>query len=323
MPLPFKRSNQPSVSNVVKAHAALLFVGVFYGINYIVAKGIMPTYIGPSGFIFYRVFGATILFWIVHRFISREKILREDYPKFIQAALFGVAINQLFFFNGLNITSPLNASVIMTSNPLLVLLAAAVILKERITTYKVIGIALGLVGSLSLIVLPVLLGYSDIEWKAGDPIGDVMILVNALSYGIYLVTVKPLMAKYEPMTVIKWVFTFGCVMVFPFGYSQALEVDWQGMPDHIWWGVVYVIVGVTFLVYFLNVYAMKTVSPSVVSAYIYLQPVLAGTMSIFLGMEKLHWIKIMAALLIFVGVYLVSFRKSPVKKNATERSDVL
>ncbi len=301
------------MNNVTKAHIALFVVGVFYAINYIVAKGIMPAYIGPSGFIFYRVFGATVLFWIVHRFISKEKIKREDYPRFIQAALFGVAMNQLFFFNGLNITSPLNASVIMTSNPILVLLAAAVILKERITPYKVAGISLGLVGSLSLIALPVLLGYSEIEWRAGDPIGDGMILINALSYGIYLVTAKPLMAKYEAMTVIKWVFTFGCVMVFPFGYSQALEVDWATMPTNIFWGVMFVIVGVTFLVYFLNVYAMKTVSPSVVSAYIYLQPVLAGTMSIAFGMEEIHWIKIMAAVLIFAGVYLVSIRRSAPK----------
>jgi len=296
--------------NVLKAHLALFVVGVFYAINYIVAKGIMPTYIGPSGFIFYRVFGATILFWIVHRFISKEKIKREDFPRFIQAALFGVAMNQLFFFNGLNLTSPLNASVIMTSNPVLVLLASAVILKERITPFKIAGISLGLIGSLMLIILPVILGLSQIEWKSGNPLGDGMILINALSYGIYLVTVKPLMAKYEAMTVIKWVFTFGCVMMFPFGYSEALEVNWAAMPTNIQFGVAYVIICVTFLVYFLNVYAMKSVSPSVVSAYIYLQPVLAGSMSIFLGMEKLHWIKVLSAALIFSGVYLVSFRKS-------------
>jgi drug/metabolite transporter (DMT)-like permease len=312
----FPKLKQPSVSNVLKAHLALFVVGIFYAINYIVAKGIMPTYIGPSGFILYRVFGATILFWIVHRFISKEKIKREDYPRFIQAALFGVAMNQLFFFNGLNLTSPINASVIMTSNPVLVLLASAVILKERITPFKIAGISLGLIGSLMLIVLPVILGLSQIEWKSGNPLGDGMILINALSYGVYLVTVKPLMARYEAMTVIKWVFTFGCVMVFPFGYDQALAVDWSAMPTDVLFGVAYVIICVTFLVYFLNVYAMKSVSPSIVSAYIYLQPVLAGSMSIFLGMEKLHWIKVLSAALIFSGVYLVSFRKS--KKLPTE-----
>ena len=312
----FPKLKQPSVSSVLKAHLALFVVGIFYAINYIVAKGIMPTYIGPSGFIFYRVFGATILFWIVHRFISKEKIKREDYPRFIQAALFGVAMNQLFFFNGLNLTSPINASVIMTSNPVLVLLASAVILKERITPFKIAVISLGLIGSLMLIVLPVILGLSQIEWKSGNPLGDGMILINALSYGVYLVTVKPLMAKYEAMTVIKWVFTFGCVMVFPFGYDQALAVDWSAMPTDVLFGVAYVIICVTFLVYFLNVYAMKSLSPSIVSAYIYLQPVLAGSMSIFLGMEKLHWIKVLSAALIFSGVYLVSFRKS--KKLPTE-----
>jgi drug/metabolite transporter (DMT)-like permease len=298
------------VSKVLQAHIVLFVVAVFYAINYIVAKGIMPTYIGPSGFIFYRVFGATILFWIVHRFISKEKIKREDYPLFIQCALLGVAMNQLFFFNGLNLTTPINSSVIMTSNPILVLVASAIILKERITLTKAVGVGLGLFGAVALIALPFFIGRSSFGWSAGNSLGDLMILINALSYGLYLISVKPLMKKYEAMTVIKWVFTFGCVMVFPFGYDQALEVDWAGMPPRILWGVAYVIVGVTFLVYFLNVFAMKTVSPSVVSAYIYLQPVLAGILSIALGMEKLHWIQVVAALLIFSGVYLVSIRRS-------------
>jgi drug/metabolite transporter (DMT)-like permease len=297
------------VSKVYQAHLVLFIVGVFYAINYIVAKGIMPTYIGPSGFIFYRVFGATALFWLVHTFISKEKIQRADLPRFIIAAIFGVAMNQLLFFNGLSLTSPVNASVIMTSNPVLVLLASALILKEAITPTRLFGISLGIIGALGLITLPILLGYSEREWTEGDPLGDAMILGNALSYGIYLVTVKPLMAKYEAMTVIKWVFTFGCIIVFPFGIEQALEVDWVNMPTPILWGVAYVVICVTFLVYFLNVFAMKTVSPSVVSAYIYLQPVLAGSLSVFLGYEKLHWIKVLAAACIFTGVYLVSIRK--------------
>jgi len=287
----------------------LLIVGVFYAVNYIIAKGIMPTYIEPSGFIFYRVFGATVLFWFVHRFISKEKIDRKDIPMFIGAAVFGVAMNQLLFFNGLSLTSPVNASVIMTSNPVLVLLASAIILKESILKTRVFGIGLALIGALGLIALPILLGYSDKEWTEGDPIGDAMILGNALSYGIYLVMVKPLMAKYEAMTVIKWVFTFGCILVFPFGISQAMEVDWVSMPTNIFLGVIFVVVCVTFLAYFLNVFAMKTLSPSVVSSYIYLQPVLAGSLSVMLGYEELHWIKILAAAFIFSGVYLVSIRK--------------
>lgn len=303
------------MSKVAQAHLVLFLVGAFYAINYIVAKDVMPTYIGPSGFIFYRVFIATILFWIVHRFISKEKIQREDYPRFIQCALFGVAMNQLFFFNGLNLTTPINASVIMTSNPILVLLASALILKEVITPSKAIGVVLGIVGALLLIVLPVLLGTSDMDWTEGNSWGDMMIFVNALSYGLYLISVKPLMAKYEAMTVIKWVFLFGCVMVFPFAYDQALEVDWAAMPTEIFLGFAYVVICVTFLGYFLNAFAMKTLSPSVVSAYIYLQPVLAGALSIGLGKEKLHWIQILAAVLIFSGVYLVSIRKKRLSNN--------
>jgi len=305
----WRRSKLESVSKTLQAHIVLFVVGAFYAANYIVAKDIMPTYIGPSGFIFYRVFGATILFWLVHRFISKEKIQREDYPRFIQSALFGVAMNQLFFFNGLNLTTPINASVIMTSNPILVLLASALILKESITKWKSIGVGLGVIGALMLIVLPVVLGSGFVDWSEGDSLGDLMIFINALSYGLYLISVKPLMAKYEAMTVIKWVFTFGCVMVFPFGYDQALAVDWANMPIDIMLGVAFVIICVTFLVYFLNAVALKTVSPSVVSTYIYLQPVMAGALSVGLGMESIHWIQVLAAGFIFTGVYLVSIRK--------------
>lgn len=271
----------------------------------------MPAYIGPSGFIFYRVFIATVLFWIAHRFISKEKIDRKDYPRLIQCALFGVAMNQLFFFNGLNLTTPINASVIMTSNPIMVLLASAVILKETITPAKAIGVGMGVVGAVILIVLPMMFSNTGMQWTQGDSLGDLMIFINAVSYGLYLISVKPLMAKYEAMTVIKWVFLFGCVLVFPFGYDQALEVDWANMPTEVFLGFAYVVFCVTFLVYFLNAFAMKTVSPSVVSAYIYLQPVLAGALSIGLGKEKLHWIQVAAAILIFGGVYLVSLRKKP------------
>lgn len=301
------------MSKVAKAHVALFLVGTLYAINYIVAKDVMPDFIAPSGFIFYRVFGATILFWMVHAFISKEKIKREDYPRFIQCALLGIAMNQLFFFNGLSLTSSLNASVIMTSNPILVVLAAAVILKEAITPTKVVGLVLGVVGATTLIALPVLMNYNDAEWKAGNALGDLFILINALSYGLYLISVKPLMAKYEAMTVIKWVFTFGCVLVFPFGYAQALEVEWSTMPVKIMLEVTFVIVCVTFLVYFLNVFAMKSVSPSVVSSYIYVQPVIAGILSVALGYDELHWIQVLAAMLIFTGVYLVSIRKSAIE----------
>ena len=299
------------MSKVLQAHIVLFIVGTFYAINYIVAKDIMPTYIGASGFIFYRVLGATLLFWLVHFFISKERIDRKDIPRLALCALFGVAMNQLFFFNGLSLTTPINASVIMTSNPILVLLASAVILKERITISKSIGVGLGIVGALLLILLPIIMGRDTLAWSQGDSTGDLMIFINAMSYGLYLILVKPLMKKYEAMTVIKWVFTLGLIYVIPFGFEQAMEVDWMSMPQDIFWGVVYVVICVTFLVYFLNVFAMKTVSPSVVSAYIYLQPVLAGALSISLGKEKLHWIQLLAAVFIFSGVYLVSIRKKP------------
>lgn len=292
----------------LRAHLALFIVGCIYALNYIVAKDVMPDYIGPSGFIFWRVLGATCLFWLLGAFLPKERVERDDYPRFIACALFGVTLNQLLFFNGLNLTSPINASVIMTTNPVLVLLISAFVLRERITSWKVAGIALGIGGALCLILLPVLQGRGQ-GLLHTNPLGDLFILINALSYAVYLVSVKPLMRKYRPWTVIKWVFTFGVVLVFPFGYGQAMAVEWTAMPAKIIWEVAFVIAGVTFLAYLLNIYALKTVNASVVSVYIYMQPLLAGFLSIFLGMEQLHWVKILAAVMIFTGVYLVSLRR--------------
>ncbi|WP_306641700.1 DMT family transporter [Sanyastnella coralliicola] len=292
------------MSKKLVAHILLFFVAVIYGANYLVAKGLMPDLIGPSGFIFIRVSAATVLFWIVY-LLSYEKIDKKDLVRLALCGLTGVATNQLFFFNGLNATSPVNASIIMTSNPILVLVVSAIILKTRITSRKLAGIFLGAAGAIVLLLLQ---GSAKISWQ-----GDVMILINALSYGIYLVLVKPLMVKYKPVTVITWVFTMGLILVAPIGFNQFMAIDWSSFTSSHWLGVFYVVICTTFLVYLMNIYALKTVQPTVVSVYIYLQPLLAGIFAYIFasfGGEDytgdINWQRILCALAIFVGVYLVS-----------------
>lgn len=292
------------MSTNLKAHLALLGANIIYGLNYSVAKDVMPDYILPFGFIFCRVIGALFLFWLVHSF-SYEKVEKKDLLLLATCGFFGVAANQLMFFYGLNITTPINAGIIMTSNPILVLVASAIILKNRITKTKVFGIFLGISGALML-----LLFKTDFSFGSATLMGDLFIFLNALSYGVYLVLAVPLMKKYSPMTVIKWVFTFGFIFVLPFGWNQFTEINWSSFTSTIWLKFAFVIVGTTFLAYLFNIYGLKKLSPSVVSTYIYLQPLLATMFAIWTGKDQLDWIKIVAALLIFSGVYLVSKTKA-------------
>lgn len=283
------------------AHLALLAANIIYGANYTIAKEVMPEYIKPFGFIVLRCIGAVLLFWLFHGLFVKEKVDRKDLPKLALCALFGIAINQLMFFKGLSITTPINASILMTSTPILVLIVAAFLIKERVTPKKIGGILLGLTGALMIILMG-----KDFSFGSKTLPGDLMVFINASSYGIYLVMVKPFMQKYQPLTVIKWIFFFGFFMVVPFGYQEFTQIDWQSIPTPIIWAIVYVVVGLSFFAYLLNTIALKHLSPSIVSIYIYSQPVFATTIAIALGRDHLTTLEIIAGILVFVGVYLVS-----------------
>lgn len=287
-------------------HLAILGANIIYGLNYSIAKDVMPAFIKPFGFIFCRVLGALLLFALVSIFY-KEKIEKKDVALLAICGFFGVAANQLMFFYGLNQTNPINAGIIMTSNPIMVLLAAAFILQTRITYTKIFGLVLGISGAL-MILLFTPVSSTGLRFSFGSDtwMGDLFILLNSTSYAIYLVLVKPLMRKYSPITVIKWVFTFGFLYVIPFGFNQFSEINWAEFTFDIWLKFSFVIIGATFLAYLLNVYGLKNLSPSVVSSYIYLQPLIAALYAVWVGKDSFTWIKFMAAILIFSGVYLVS-----------------
>ncbi len=288
-----------------KAHFALFTVALIYGANYTIAKDILVSNsIQPHGFILFRVLTGALLFGLLFHGFIREKVQRKDVWLFALCGLFGVAINQIFFFRGLKLTGPIHASLIMTTTPIIVLVVSFLLLGEKITWKKVLGILLGAAGAIMLIAYGEEVNFgSDQLW------GDFQIFINAASYGIYIVLVKSLMERYHPFTVMYGLFVFGCCFVFPFGFREAMEVDWSSFSSGIWIGFVYVLFCTTFLTYLLNGYALKVLSPSVVSIYIYLQPFLASSIALLLGKDELTVSKLVAAVLIFVGVYLVSQRK--------------
>lgn len=297
------------ISQIAKAHIALFLVNVFYGASHIIAKGIMPDFLTPNVFILFRVLGATLLFWLMTFFFIREKIDKKDYLRMALCGLFGVAVNQLFFFHGLNLSSSINSGIIMTVNPILVVILSFFILKEEITKTKIAGILLGATGA----ILLTLAGGSG---KGDSVLGDLFLFINAFSYAIYLVIAKPLMKKYQPLTVITCVFSFGLcfVLLYPPTLTELYMTDYLNFTPVVVAKIIYVIVGVTFLTYLLTMYGLKFLSPSISSSYIYLQPVLVVFFAFFLfafGMaddytQTITFEKILYMLLIFTGVYTIS-----------------
>lgn len=299
-------------NNNISAHLAVLGANVIYGITFSVAKDVMPEYLTPNAFILIRVTGAVLMFWLLALVLGlKESVQKRDWVRLALGGVFGVAANQLLFFQGLSLTTPINAAIIMTVNPVMVLIIAAVVLRNRITTTKASGIFLGLSGAVLLNT------FQNGEWiiptfSNVTALGDFFVFLNATSYAIYLVIIKPLMQKYNPVTVIKWVFTFGFIYVLPFGFSQFLEIQWAGIPNFVYGEIAFVVIATTFFAYLFNIYGLKKLSPSVVSIYIYLQPFLATIVALMWGKDELSWMKMVSAALIFSGVYLVS--KSPKTK---------
>ncbi|EDP71000.1 hypothetical protein FBALC1_00912 [Flavobacteriales bacterium ALC-1] len=284
---------------------ALFMVQLLYGINYTIAKTVInENYIKPFGFVLIRVAGATVLFWLMSFFLPKQKIEKKDFLRLFMAAIFGVVINMLFFFKGLEFTSPIHASSIMTITPIIILVFSAYLLKEKITNFKVIGVILGLIGALILTIY----GKSA---RTGDnvPLGNLMIFLNAISYSIYVIMIKQLTAKYHPFAFIKWLFLFGLIILIPFGYNELLEVKWQTFTPYITYSVIFVILGATFGTYLLNPLALNKLKASTVGIFIYLQPVIAGLFALYVGADFIDALKICAMLLIFVGVYLVTIKR--------------
>ena len=292
------------------AFIAAFAVQVFYGVTFTFASDVIKGgYIQPFGFILLRVAGAGLLFWLFSFLGPKEKIDRKDYKTFFLGAVFGIAINMLCFFKGFEYTTPIHASVIMVVVPIIVLILSAIFLKEKIIPTKIIGIVLGLSGAVILSMY----GKATAD-STNIPLGNLLVFINAISYSIYIIIIKKLTYKYHPMTFIKWLFLFGTFLVLPFGVEQLKAVDWSAFSPYIFFEVGFVIVGATFATYLLNPLALRQLRASTVTTFLYLQPVIAGIFAVIVGSDSLDMIKIVAAILIFSGVYLVTLNKDKARR---------
>jgi len=292
------------MSNRLKAHLSLLLANILYGLNYFVVKEVVPMSINPIALTVIRAVGALFFLWLSGFWFKHQKIDKSDKWKMLVGGLLGVTISQTLLIAGLSHTSSINASIIMTTSPLFVLLVSAIYLKLKITFAKIIGILIGAGGAIMVI-------SSNGEFSISNKtfLGDIIILTNAVSYGVYLVWTKPLMVKYDGITVMRWMFFYGAMFMCLFGGYFVFDVDFAAIQPIIWLAIFFIVFGATFLTYLLNVYGLKSVNPTTVSVYIYLQPIIAALLAVFIKGDSFTWLTIISMLMVFVGVYFVSVYK--------------
>jgi len=286
-----------------KAHIAVLLTNFFFATNLSLVKHISPSLIGPYGVNLFRVGIALLLFWLLWAFSKQEAgIEKKDVPRFIGCALTGVVINQMLFVKGLTITSTLHAALLMLTTPLLIGVLALWWLKEKFTIQKAVGLLLGIGGALLLILSRDARGIASVQ-------GDLLILINAISYAIYFIMVKPLTSRYSPLHVIRWVFTFGFIMIVPFSWQDAVEANWQSAAVSQWLALGSVVLCGTFLTYSFNSYSLKHLGAATTGSYIYTQPLFAALIAALFLQEGFSIEKVIAGVLIFGGVFLGSRNK--------------
>lgn len=295
------------VKHNLRAHLSMLAATVLFSANYWIAKGLMPNHLLPMQIIFLRVSGTLLIAWIIQLSIKELRILkidRADYPRLILSSVLGVAINQMMFFTGLNHTTPVDAAIINSASPILVLVFAAWLLKDKIGSSRLAGILLGATGALILILFG-----NPLSLLGGHFAGNMFIIVNTASWSLYLVVSKPLMVKYNPFILMRWIFLFGFIAIFPFTIRQAIEINFSSFDAYTWFSIMYIIIGTTFMAYFFITYSLKRLSSSVVAYYTYLQPVLVALLGIIIFAETISWVKTVSAILVFAGIYFVTKKR--------------
>lgn len=295
----------------LKVHIALVVVTLIYAFTFSLVKRVMPEFLGAFGFIVLRAGGAAVLFFLLHSLFVKEKVKdKKDLRRLFISSIFGVSANMLLFFKGLEITTPINGAVLMLCTPIFVVILNSILYKEHLSLIKWIGIFAAATGGLFLV------GGSGFQFSTKTLPGDIYITLNAIFYAYYLVYVRKLLEKYKPITVSKWTFLFGGILVMPFGFGEVKSAAFLSMPNEVLLIIAFVIICTTFLTYLLNAWAIGKAGPSIVGSYIYLQPVLATMVAIALGEDYLTISKTMSSMLIFAGVFIVTSKKlSPIKNQ--------
>jgi len=279
-----------------------------FGFNHTIAKELMPDVLSPNALLYCRVVGAAICFWFISLFLANEKIEVKDFKLIIVCAFFGMGLNMITALNGLYNSTPINSAIITTLAPIFIFLISVIIIKEKITSRKYLGVFVGFCGTLTLI----LLNEKSVSSAPNINMGNYYLFINSISYALYFVLVKPLTKKYTMITIMKWLFLFSIFINMPFGLIEFTEINWVEISGVSLLKISYVVICTTFLVYLLNLYALKNLKASTVGMFIYLQPVIGILFAIYRGADKLSVADATSVLLVFIGVYLVSKKSTQI-----------
>lgn len=288
-----------------RAHLALLAANIIYGLNVIFGKAVMPDQIKPFALLTLRSIITAFLFWIAGFFIPKERVEKKDLIYLFSIFIFGVVINQALFLAGLALTSPINSSIILSVNPIFAFVFAALILKERITIVKGAGLTIGFAGVMTLI-----LKNGAPDTSSSTFLGDILTLINTISWAFYTVIIKRMLEKYHPITVMKWTFLFGMLINVPLGHDEFISTAWSSITLTGWLQIGFVVFFATFLGYLLLSFGLRRLSPTIVSTYTYLQPVIAAYLATLLGQDRIDVFMVISAFMIFIGVYVVSRQRN-------------
>ncbi|MCI6617691.1 MAG: DMT family transporter [Prevotella sp.] len=293
------------------AHISMFAACAFWGLMAPIGKQAMTHGIDGTDLVTFRVIGGMILFWITSFFTSKEHVPKRDILLFIGAAVFGLICNQCCYTIGLSLTSPVNASIVTTSMPIFAMILSFFILKEPLTAQKALGVLTGCCGAVILIMT----SAAALTSKVGDIRGDLLCLSAQFSFALYLSLFNKLIRRYSVITVNKWMFLWASVILTPFTFGHVAAIGWSEVPASTWWEAAYVVVFGTYIGYILTMIGQKTLRPTVVSIYNYVQPIVSVTVSVLTGIGVFRWSQGIAVILVFTGVWLVTKSKS--------RSDML
>jgi hypothetical protein len=297
----------------IRGHAAMLGVGVIFGLLSPVSKALLDSgLISPAGLMMTRTAGAAAAFWTASLFVRREPVALRDRLSLFFAALLGIVLNQGSFILGVSMTSPIDASVVTTTAPIFAMIIAALYLREPITGMKIAGVAIGAVGALMLIFSSPAAASSG----SGSVGGDLLCMFAQLSYATYFVVFKGLIGRYGPVTLMKWMFLFATLCWLPFGAEDFVSTRWQAFGWRNFAEVGFIVLGATFLTYLLLPVGQKNLRPTVGCMYNYLQPLVASLVAVLAGMDRFTTIKAAAVVLVFAGVYAVTRSKSKAQMDA-------
>lgn len=292
-------------------HIALFSANILFGMNTPISRSLMPEILSPFALTYFRIAGGATLLWLASLFFKKEHVPAKDLVMLFFASLFALSFNQLPYFIGLSMTSPIDASIVVTMLPIMTMILAAVFVKEPITLKKAIGVILGASGALLLV-------FSSHHVHVGESnlLGNLIVFSAVISFALYLTMFKGLIMSYSPITLMKWMFLFGSIVCFPFCYQSIKLIELAALSANTLWSIGYVVVLATFVTYLLIPVGQKVLRPTTFSMYNYLQPLVAGLLAVAMGIDNFGIEQGISAILVFTGVYIVTQSKSRAELEA-------